>query len=316
MSGSELLSGPLVSGIIWGGPPVLVKRLQNTALIGLPLAGSVVAIFWIVEHGVSVIDVASFLLFYLLTGLGVALGMHRYFTHHSFETVLPFRIFLGAFATMSFQGSILRWVVDHRRHHAHADAQGDVHSPHVDPWGKDQHGFAGFWYAHVGWMFDGTASDANVFGRDLKADALVMFFTHTHVFWLVAALGLPYLFGYALGGPDAAWSSMLIGGCLKTTVLHNVVWAVNSVGHSHGDENFPQANKSKNNIVLALLTFGDGWHNNHHRFPRSAFHGLTKHEIDVNGWIIARLETLGLVWDVVRIPHSRIQAARDASPTK
>lgn len=284
--------------------------MENAALIGIPMAGSIAAAFWVAEHGITLLDVASFLLFYVLTGLGVALGMHRYFTHRSFQTVLPVQIFLGAFATMAFQGSILRWVVDHRRHHAHADVEGDVHSPHVDPWGQEQTGLGGFWYAHVGWMFDGTATDPKVFGHDLQSDRLVMFFTRTHWLWLVIALVLPYGFGHALGGPEAAWSSMLIGGCLKTTVLHNVVWAVNSIGHSHGDEDFPQANRSKNNLVLALLTFGDGWHNNHHRFPRSAFHGLTARELDVNGWIITGLERLGMAWDVVRIPQQRIDSAR------
>jgi stearoyl-CoA desaturase (delta-9 desaturase) len=162
-------------------------------------------------------------------------------------------------------------------------------------------------------MFDGTASDANVFGRDLLSDPLVMFFTRTHWLWLVVALALPYGFGLALGGYDAAWSAMLIGGCLKTTILHNVVWAVNSIGHSHGDEDFPQSNRSKNNLVLALLTFGDGWHNNHHRFPRSAYHGLLARELDVNGLIITGLERIGLTWNVVRIPKDRIDAARQSA---
>jgi stearoyl-CoA desaturase (delta-9 desaturase) len=304
---------PPIAGIFWGGPAVLIKRVENAALIGIPFAGSVAALVWSAEHGLTVVDVYSFLIFYFLTGLGVALGMHRYFTHRSFKTALPIQLLLGAFATMSFQGSILRWVVDHRRHHAHADVEGDVHSPHMDPWGQEQVGIAGFWYAHVGWMFDGTATDPALFGHDLVDDPVVMFFTRTHWIWLIAALALPYGFGYALGGPDGAWSSMLFGGCLKTTVLHNVVWGVNSVGHSHGNEDFPQANKSKNNLVLALLTFGDGWHNNHHRFPRSAFHGLTPRELDVNGWIITGLERLGLAWDVVRIPQQRIDAARRAS---
>jgi stearoyl-CoA desaturase (delta-9 desaturase) len=298
------------AGIHWAGPAILQKRLENTYLIGIPLAGSILAAVWIANRGITLIDVSAFAIFYALTGLGVALGMHRYFTHKSFEAVLPLRLLLGASATMSFQGTILRWVADHRRHHSHSDQQGDVHSPHVDPWGRDVKGLGGLWYAHVGWMFDGTATDLEVFGKDLQQDRLVMFFVRTHWLWLAASLGLPFAYGYALGGAEAAWSAMLIGGCLRISVLHNVVWAVNSIGHSHGDEDFPQANRSKNNLVLALLTFGDGWHNNHHRFPRSAFHGLKPGEIDVNGWIIATLERAGLVWDVVRIPQQRVAAAR------
>ena len=190
------------------------------------------------------------------------------------------------------------------------DVQGDVHSPYIDPWGRDRDGLGGLLYAHVGWMFDGTATDSAVFGEDLRRDRLVMFFVRTHWLWLVVSLAMPYAYGYALGGPQAAWSAMLIGGCLRTTVLHNVVWAVNSIGHSHGEEDFAQSNHSKNNLVLAILTFGDGWHNNHHRFPRSAFHGLKPSEVDVNGWIITQFERLGLVWNVIRIPAPRIEAAR------
>jgi stearoyl-CoA desaturase (delta-9 desaturase) len=185
-----------------------------------------------------------------------------------------------------------------------------VHSPHIDPWGRERDGIAGFWFAHVGWMFDGTATDPNIFGQDLMRDRLVMFFVRTHALWLVLSLFLPYAYGYLLGGPVAGWSALLIGGCLRTTVLHNVVWAVNSFGHMHGHDDFPQGNNSKNNLILALLTFGDGWHNNHHRFPRSAFHGLRPSELDVNRLIIVGLERLGLVWDVIRIPEQRIAAAR------
>ncbi|RYG59471.1 acyl-CoA desaturase [bacterium] len=207
-------------------------------------------------------------------------------------------------------GTILRWVIDHRRHHAHADQQGDVHSPYVDPWGMDHEGIRGFAYAHFGWMFDRTTTDSKVFGADLLADPVVMFFTRTHYFWLLISLGLPFSYGYVLGGWNAGVGSMLIGGCLRTTVLHNVVWAVNSVGHTHGTREFAQSNKSTNNLVLALLTLGDGWHNNHHRFPRSAHHGMRKGEVDVNGWIIDALEKFGFAREVIRIPQARLDAAR------
>jgi stearoyl-CoA desaturase (delta-9 desaturase) len=300
----------LAPGIVTGGRMVLAKRVENALLIGIPAVGSSAAIYVLVTEGWTLVDVSSFVIFYVAVGIGVALGMHRYFTHRSFEAVLPLRVVLAAVATMSFQGTILRWVVDHRRHHAHADREGDVHSPYVDPWGRERDGLAGLAYAHIGWMFDGTATDPNVFGADLQRDRLVMFFTRTHWFWLGLSLLLPYLYGLSLGGFEAAWTSMLVGGCVRTSVLHNVVWAVNSIGHSHGNEDFAQSNHSKNNIVLALLTFGDGWHNNHHRFPRSAFHGLGPREIDVNGMIITILERIGLVRDVVRIAPDRIHAAR------
>ena len=107
-------------GILWGGRVVLIKRIENTVLIGIPLLGSILGLLHIVRHGLSWIDASAFLVFYALMGLGVALGMHRHFTHKSYEAAPLLRFLLGAFATMCFQGTILRWVIDHRRHHAHA----------------------------------------------------------------------------------------------------------------------------------------------------------------------------------------------------
>jgi len=310
VTGRDETASQLLPGIVDRGPLVLAKRIENALLIGIPAIGSVAALCMLFTRGWSVVDLSSFLIFYVATGVGVALGMHRYFTHRSFETHLPIRVLLAGLATMAFQGTILRWVIDHRRHHAHADQTGDVHSPYVDPSGRDRDGLGGLAYAHIGWMFDGTATDPDIFGRDLMQDRVVMFFTKTHRLWLFVSLALPYVYGYVLAGPSGALSSMLIGGCLRTSVLHNVVWSVNSIGHSHGTEDFAQSNHSRNSLILALLTFGDGWHNNHHRFPRSAFHGLKPTEIDINGMIISTLERAGLVWNVVRIPDERIYAAK------
>ncbi len=298
------------NGIRFGGFQALVKRVENTLLVSIPLAGSVLAVAHIWQRGLTWIDITAFLIFYVLVGLGVALGLHRYFSHKSFETT-PFVAYaLGAFGSMAFQGSILRWVTDHRRHHAHTDEFGDVHSPYVDPWGVETTGWGGLWNAHIGWLFDATTTDARVYGAGLLQDPIVVFFTRTHWIWPAISLALPYSYGYSLGGPEAAWSATLIGGCLRTSILHNVVWAVNSIGHRFGSEDFSLGNGSKNNLILALLTFGDGWHNNHHCFPRSAFHGLKANEIDINGRLISALEHAGLAWNVVRISEHRILDAR------
>jgi stearoyl-CoA desaturase (delta-9 desaturase) len=301
------------NGIRFGGAPAALKRIENSILIGIPLIGSVTAIEHMMRCGLSSIDLAAFLVFYLFVGLGTALGLHRYFSHKSFDTSPVIAFLLGAFGSMAFQGSVLRWVVDHRRHHSHTDEFGDVHSPYVDPWGEEKGGLRGLLYAHVGWMFDCTTTDVQVYGGGLEKDRLVMFLSRTHWIWLVLSLALPYCFGYVFGGIEAAWSALLVGGCLRTTVLHNVIWSVNSIGHRFGSEQFKQGNGSKNNFFIALLTFGDGWHNNHHCFPRSAFHGFSASEIDVNGWLITQLERFGLVWNVVRIPENRIEAARAAA---
>lgn len=202
---------------------------------------------------------------------------------------------------MCFQGSPFRWVLDHRRHHALADRPGDVHSPHVSVDGKPLGRVGGLWHAHVGWMFDRWTTDEAIYGKGLRDDRVLMAFTRTHFLWLGLSLGLPWTMGLALGGPEAAWSAMLLGGCLRATLLHHIVWSVNSIGHCVGKRHHEVPDRSTDNFWVALLTFGDGWHNGHHSAPRSYRHGLAEGQIDINSWIIERLERVGWAGDVVRV---------------
>jgi stearoyl-CoA desaturase (delta-9 desaturase) len=147
-------------------------------------------------------------------------------------------------------------------------------------------------------MFDDTVTDRNIYGRDLARDPVIRFYTRTHYIWPVLSLALPWLVGYAFGGPTDAWGCVLAA-CLRTMLFQHSVWAVNSFGHTFGYENYKMRNTSKNNRFLAALTFGDGYHNNHHRYPRSAFHGLRKGERDLNGIIIMGLGKLGLARKII-----------------
>ena len=288
-----------IVGVHVGGKQVLIKRIENTFLIGIPAVGALVALHHIYENGLSLIDASSFLLFSFLGGIGTTVGLHRLFTHKSFTAHPVVAIVLAALGTMAFQGSIVRWVADHRRHHAHADSGGDVHSPHADPWGNQVSGWKGFCHAHIGWMFDNTATDIQHYGKGLLNDPIIRFFTKTHIIWPLASLLLAYLFGYVLGGSDAAWSSMLIGGFLRTAIFHQATWSVNSFGHTVGSKNFKDNSKSTNSFPLALLTLGEGWHNNHHRHPRSYRQGLHKGEIDVSARFIELLEKFGLAKNLI-----------------
>jgi stearoyl-CoA desaturase (delta-9 desaturase) len=279
-------------------------------LIGLPLLGTIVAPYWFFTHPVGWRDIpvlaVTFIVSYVAIGLGVTLGFHRLFTHQSFSTKRWIAFILAALGTMAFQGSLLRWIADHRRHHAHADECGDGHSPYIDASCANASTLRGFVHAHVSWMFDDSATDYEVYAKDLLKDPLVMFFHRTLYIWLFVSLFVPWFIGFAIGGSQLAWGCLLLAGCVRTTMLHNVTWAVNSVCHTFGYESYPQKNKSKNNYFIAMMSFGEGWHNNHHRFPRSAFHGLSPSELDISGHIISFLERRGLVQDVVRIPPEKL----------
>ncbi len=292
----------IARGIKSGGRDALKKQVENAFLIGVPIVGSLLAISHVTTFGITWIDITSFIFFYVLTGIGVAMGLHRYFSHRSFETSTAFALLLAALGSMAFQGSIERWVVDHCRHHANTDIKGDVHSPCFDSCGNQLSGLKGFIHAHIGWMFDSATTDKDVFGGALIKDPVVQLFSKTYYVWLGMALLLPYLYGYAIGGPEAAWSSMLIGGFLKTSILHNVIWLVNSIGHSRGSADFLQPNQSRNNKWLAVLTFGEGWHNNHHKYPRSYRQGLLPEQVDTIAWLLELLERCNIIWNVNRVP--------------
>ncbi len=283
---------------ILAGRAALKKRIDNTFLIGFPLVGSVASIFWFRGHPIHAVEVVTFILGYFVVGMGTGVGFHRYFSHRSFETAPWVAYLLGAAGSMSFQSSLLTWVTDHRRHHAHADNCGDGHSPFVDGHCGHESTLKGLFHAHIGWMFDDTSTDVSIYGRDLARDPVIRFYARTHYIWPVVSVAVPWLVGYAFGGSIDAWGCFFAA-CLRTVLFQHSVWAVNSLGHTFGYENYNMRNNSKNNRILAALTFGDGYHNNHHRFPRSAFHGMFKYEVDLNGIIILGLRKVGLARNII-----------------
>jgi stearoyl-CoA desaturase (delta-9 desaturase) len=284
-------------GVI-AGQPALRKKIDNAFLIGVPLVGSVGFLFWYHSHPIHAVEVVTFILGYFIIGMGTGVGFHRYFSHKSFQTSPWVAYLLGAAGSMSFQSSLLTWIADHRRHHSQTDHCGDAHSPIVDGHCHHTDSLKGLFHAHIGWMFDDTVTDRNIYGRDLARDPIIRFYARTHYIWPVLSLALPGLIGYAFGGSTDAWGCVLAA-CLRTMLFQHSVWAVNSFGHTFGYENYNMRNNSKNNTFLAALTFGDGYHNNHHRYPRSAFHGLRKGELDLNGIIITWLGKLGLARKII-----------------
>lgn len=285
-------------GVIFGSP-ALKKRIDNTFLIGIPFAGSVACLFWFRSHPVHWVEVVTFIVGYFVIGMGTGVGFHRYFSHKSFQTYRWVAYLLGAAGSMSFQSSILTWVCDHRRHHAQPDRCGDAHSPVVDGRCFNFELLKGLFHAHIGWMFDDTVTDRNIYGRDLVRDPMMRFFSRTHYLWPALSLAIPAAVGYWMGGSVDAWGCVFAA-CLRTMLFQHSVWSVNSFGHTFGYQNYKLGvDRSMNNHFLAAITFGDGFHNNHHRYPRSAFHGLLKNELDLNGLIITGLGKVGLAWKII-----------------
>jgi stearoyl-CoA desaturase (delta-9 desaturase) len=252
-------------------------------------------------------DIAVFVIMYLATGLGVTVGFHRYLTHRSFATSRPLRAVLAILGSAAIEGPVISWVADHRKHHRFSDREGDPHSPHVGHEGGWRGALAGLAHAHMGWLFIHTNRGARRrYAPDLLKDPIVSFVDRTFLVWALGGLAASFLLGWAIGGTIlAALTGLLWGGGVRMLVVHHVTYSINSLCHFFGRRRYATPDHSRNLLWLAPLSFGESWHNNHHAFPTSAFHGLRRWEVDPSALVIRVLEAAGLVWDVVRVDPAR-----------
>jgi stearoyl-CoA desaturase (delta-9 desaturase) len=224
-------------------------------------------------------ELVLFVSLYLATGIGVTFGYHRMLTHRSFETGRVVKVTMLILAAMAVQGSAIDWAANHLKHHAHSDEEGDPHSP-----------LEGFFHAHVGWIFSGPPADRERYGKRYLDDRIVVAIDRTFLVWAALGLVIPYLI--------AGWQGLLWGGFVRIAVVNHVTWAVNSICHTFGDRPFDIKDQSRNNWLIGLLAFGEGWHHNHHAFPAMAYHGMGWRQFDLTGLMIRLLARLRLVWNV------------------
>jgi stearoyl-CoA desaturase (delta-9 desaturase) len=253
-------------------------------------------------------DLVCFLVLYVATGLGITVGYHRLFTHRSFEARPVLRATLAVLGAMTLQGPVTQWVTDHRKHHARSDIAGDPHSPHLSGDGLAG-AVRGLWHAHVGWLFSTKGMERGVaYGGDLYDDRLVRTVDRLYLVWVLLSVALPFLAGWAVGGtPGLGLECLVWAGLVRIFAFEHATFAVNSVCHSFGTRPYDVRDESRNNLVVAVLTFGEGWHNNHHAFPRSARHGLARRQLDPSWLVIRAFERVGLA-SAVRLPTAAQQA--------
>jgi stearoyl-CoA desaturase (delta-9 desaturase) len=209
--------------------------------------------------------------------------------------------------SLSVQGPVMDWVADHRKHHAHADEEGDPHSPHVGHGAGVRGALRGLWHAHAGWLWrtHGQAP-ASKYARELAEDPVMRHINRRFPLIVLASLAAPALIGLALTGePRGALTGLLWGGFARIFLQHHVTWSVNSICHFFGERRFEVEDQSTNVFWLALPSLGESWHHNHHAFPRSAAHGLRWWELDPSALVIRLMRRLGLAWDVVLISPER-----------
>ena len=280
----------------------------------VPPLGLVSAMGLLWGVGFHPVDLALFAGFYVVCAFGITIGFHRYFTHRGFEARTPVRALLAILGCMTMQGPLTQWVTDHRKHHAFSDQAGDPHSPHGHGDGAVG-AVRGFVHAHVGWMFTNLGMEqGRAYGRDLYEDRLIRAIDRLYLLWVVLTLGLPFAIGYGVGGTwQTGVEGLVWGGLIRIAAYQHATFSVNSICHMFGRRDYRSRDEARNNWVVALLVFGEGWHNNHHAFPASARHGLDRLQFDVSWWVIRGLEKLGLVWDV-KVPDAAQRERRRAQP--
>ena len=287
-------------------------KLANLIGVGVPPAALITAIVLLWHRAVGPLELIVMAVLYMLTAFGVTLGYHRMFTHRALDGSRALRALLAILGSMAVEGSVITWVADHRKHHAFTDQEGDPHSPHLS--GPGFFGaLKGLWHAHVGWLFETVGqAERERFAPDLMKDRTIRVIDKLFLLWVAIGLAVPFALGWLIGGSlGVALTTLLWAGLVRVLLLHHVTWSINSVCHFFGKRRFEVQDESRNVFWLAPFSMGEAWHHNHHAFPTSAFHGLTWSErlADPTGWIIALLEKLGLVWNVVRISPER-QAAK------
>ncbi len=231
---------------------------------------------------------------YVVRMFGVTGGYHRYFSHRTFRTSRWFQFVLALLAQSSSQRGVLWWAAHHRDHHKYSDTPRDPHSP-------IRHGF---WHAHVGWIYDHNSETNYARVRDLaKYPELVWLDKH----WWVPPAALGFAVWLLFG-----WSGLFIGFALSTVLLWHGTFTINSLTHLIGKRRFDTPDESRNHWLLAIVTMGEGWHNNHHHYQGSVRQGFYWWEVDVTYYVIRALAAVGLVWDV-REPPARVYEQAEAT---
>ena len=251
-------------------------------------------------------DMVILVVMYAVIGTGITVGFHRLLTHRSFKCSRLLRAAFAALGSAAAEGPVIDWVATHRCHHQFSDVDGDPHSPHGHGPGF-RGALRGLVHAHLGWVFsDMEVADERRYAKDLLADPWVRFVNNTFVLWVIAGLAAAFGLGVALTGTVAGGlTALLWGGAARIFLMHHATFSINSLCHFFGRHEYDTGDESRNLAWLAIPTWGEAWHNNHHAFPTSYRHGLRRWQIDPSAAIIRSLEMTGLAWDVVRVDPTR-----------
>jgi stearoyl-CoA desaturase (Delta-9 desaturase) len=243
-------------------------------------------------------DVAIAVVMYAISGHGITVGFHRHFTHGSFKANRALRVAMAAAGSLAVQGPVIRWVADHRKHHAFSDRDGDPHSPWR--YGETVGALSrGLWHAHVGWLFDVEQTSQAKYAPDLLKDPDIVKVSRAFPWLVAASLLLPAVLGGLLTWSwFGALTAFFWASLVRVSLLHHVTWSINSICHALGERPFKSRDRSGNVWWLAVLSMGESWHNLHHADPTCARHGVLRGQVDSTARVIRWCEQAGWAWSV------------------
>jgi stearoyl-CoA desaturase (delta-9 desaturase) len=276
----------------------------------LPLLGTLIALGLLFYRPIGAVEISLFFSMWLVTGLGLTVGYHRLFTHRAFSAGVVTSCILIVMGSMAGRGPMLSWVAMHRRHHELSDHEGDLHSPNLH--GTTGFGrLRGFLHAHLTWMIEHDYPNIAHYVPDLMAERPLVAINRHYYTWVLLGLLIPAVIGgLATQSVWGVMSGFLWGGVVRMFVVEQTMSAINSVMHTFGARPFATRDDHSRNLgVMALIAWGEGWHNNHHAFPYSAAFGLHWFEFDPGFLFIRLMETLGLAWNV-KVPSREKIALR------
>jgi len=287
---------PLLSRIPWDRvnwkTSVFLAVINTLAITAVPL--------YIWHYGLDWFQFGLFMFFYIATGLSITLGYHRLFSHLAFKAKKPVKLATLVFGACAFENSALDWSSDHRKHHKHVDHDDD-------PYDISK----GFVWAHIGWLLFKLGPEKpmdNV--NDLKRDPLVMWQHRWCIpMAFVVGFGVPALLGFLWNGPVGALGGFLLAGVFRVFAVQHSTFFINSLCHTVGNRPYSTRCSARDSAIMALFTFGEGYHNYHHEFQHDYRNGVKRSNFDPTKWTIWTLEKLGLVSDLRRVPDEKILLA-------
>jgi stearoyl-CoA desaturase (delta-9 desaturase) len=274
-----------------------INWLNLVFLLGTLLVALVSTPWYIYKMGLGWPETVTFLVLWFFVGLSVTAGYHRLFSHKTYQASWPVRLFFLVFGAGALENSVLEWSADHRVHHAHVDEE-------RDPYNITK----GFWWAHIGWIFFEAEQPPRSVVRDLEEDPLVVW-QDRYYKWigLGVALGIPLIVGLLTG---RVLGCLLIGGVLRIVVSHHGTFFINSLCHMVGRQPYSREHSARDSAIMAVLAFGEGYHNYHHSFPFDYRNGVKVWQFDPAKWTIWTLSRLGLARDLRRAPEAAVLKAK------